>query len=255
MTDLEKVLEAIKQQSFENNYERHNADAPVQGNGAMVRDRGIVRHLGGLESPEATIAALISESKGDLNITVTRTGANIDAPLPFVLFGSNDFTAGYASTLPGLMSGLPTGTAVAVSSAANGDILFTYTNSDGTDVVKVSNVGNLNMKSFLASMTNNYFSTKYFLCSISNEDYNLQQYAQPLFFGLLSALGMSQANQLIFRSRTNSWQYRKDRVEVVLPEQKIVPDFSFAMSIIPVDGFSIGFDFFMSKRTNLNAIG
>ncbi len=108
------------------------------------------------------------------------------------------------------------------------------------------------MRTFLASMNNNYFKTKNFLVSISDEAYNVQQFGLSLFFGVLSALGLTGANQLIFRSRTNSWQFRKDRVEVLLPEQKVVPEYSFAMEIIAVDAFNMGFDFFMSERYNLN---
>ncbi len=119
-------------------------------------------------------------------------------------------------------------------------------------MVRVHNEGSVSMKAFLAGMNNNYFQTKNFLVSISDEQYNQQQFGQSLFFGLLSSLGLTGANQLIFRSRTNSWQFRKDRVEVLLPEQKIVPEYSFAMRIIAVDNFNMGFDFFMSARFNLN---
>jgi hypothetical protein len=133
-----------------------------------------------------------------------------------------------------------------------GDIVFTYTLQGNSDTVTISNLGNVNYKSFLTAMNNNYFATKYLLLSISDETYNQVQFGQPLLFGNLSALGLTKANQLVLRSRTNSWMFRKDRIEVVFPEQNITPDFSFAMSIIPVTGLSLGFDFFMSKRLNLN---
>ena len=101
-------------------------------------------------------------------------------------------------------------------------------------------------------MNNNYFKTKYVLLSINDESYNVQQFSQPLFYGLLSALGLTKANQLVLRSRTNSWMYRKDRIEILMSEQNITPDFSFAMSIIGIEGFTLGFDIFMSERYNLN---
>lgn len=252
--NLEKILRAMgedfEDSNFENNADTAEESAQIRG---VRQSNGLVKHIGSGDN-SAAIAGLIANSKGDLNLTITRDGVSIDAPLPFILFGSNDFTAGYVDTLKGLLSGLPPGTTVAVTSDAVGNIVFTYTNGMNVDTVTVNNLGNISMKSFLASMNNNFFKTKYFLVSISDETKNLIQFAQPLFFGKLSSLGMTQANQLVFRSRTNSWQFRKDRVEVVLPEQSIVPDFSFAMSIIKADGFSIGFDLFMSERSNLNKI-
>lgn len=246
-SDVQTLQKAakIKNQMIQNN--------PALDIRALQQRNGIVKHLGGGDN-SAAISAIIANSKGDLNLTVTRGSANINSPLPFVLFGSNDFDAGYISTLASFMSNLPAGTTVAVSVSSTGNVVFTYTNGANVDVITVSNLGNINYRSFLSSMDNNYFATKYFLASISDETYNLVQYAQPLFFGLLSALGMTKANQLVFRSRTNSWQYRKDRVEVVLPEQTITPDFSFAMSIVAVANFSMGFDFFMSQRVNMNKV-
>ena len=212
---------------------------------------GITRRIGDAPSTDE-IHSLISSSVGDLNLTVTRVGVNVAVPLPFILFGANDSTANYISTLNGLLNGLPAGTTLVVTTSQAGDIVFTYTLNANSDTVTITNLGNVNYKSFLTAMNNNYFATKYLLLSISDETYNLAQFGQPLLFGQLSALGLTKANQLVLRSRTNSWMFRKDRIEVVFPEQSITPDFSFAMSIIAVTNFSIGFDFFMSKRLNLN---
>jgi len=214
-------------------------------------NNGITRKIGDAPSTDE-IHSLISNSVGDLNLTVTRVGINVLAPLPFILFGANDSTANYVSTLNGLLNNLPVGTTLVVTTSTAGDIVFTYTLNGNSDTVTISNLGNVNYKSFLTAMNNNYFATKYLLLSISDETYNQAQFGQPLLFGNLSALGLTKANQLVLRSRTNSWMFRKDRIEVVFPEQNITPDFSFAMSIIAVTGFSIGFDFFMSKRLNLN---
>lgn len=254
--------------NFENNLESEHADAVETAKilsklppahkrmllTAVAEKNGVVKHIGSGDNRQE-IYSLIANSKGDLNITVTRVSANIPLPLPFVLFGSNDFADGYASTLRTLTGRLNPGTTVAVSTSATGDIVFTYVdvNAGGaTDTVTVSNLGNITMKNFLAGMNNNYFSTMLFLCSISDETKSLLQYKEVLFFGELSSLGMAKANQLVFRSRIFSFSFRKDVVEVVLPEQKITPDFSFGMSIIPVVGFTMGFDYFMSQRKNLN---
>ncbi len=257
-SDLDALLDGLSSDFESSNFERMHADEKVAvieraiKNRASKESNGMVKHIGQSGDNSGAIFSMVANSKGDLNLTVTRAGVAVNAPLPFVLFGSNDFQNGYFDTLKSLTSGLPAGTTVAVSTSTVGNIVFTYTDGMNVDTVTIENLGNISMKNFLTSMNNNFFSTKYFLVSISDEDQNLLQFAQPLFFGKLSALGMTQANQLVFRSRTNSWQYRKDRVEVVLPEQTIVPDFSFAMSIIKVDGFAMGFDFFMSGRKNLN---
>lgn len=272
MTNLEKLLAGMGDDFEASNFEDGNFDLdtktfqaikglPVNVQQNIARsiaaakqssavNRGIVSKVG--QATAGEVNTLIAESVGDLNLTVKRVGVNVAAPLPFILFGLNDLAAKYASTLKGLLSGLPAGTTLAITVNANGDIVFTYTLEGNSDTVTISNLGNINYQAFLSSMNNNYFATKYVLISISDETYNTQQFAQPLLFGLLSSLGLTGANQMIFRSRTNSWMYRKDRIEVVLPEQKITPDFSFAMSIIAVNNFEIGFDFFMSQRINMN---
>lgn len=216
----------------------------------MINPRGIVSKVG--TATAGDVNALVAESVGDLNLTVVRNGVNIDQPLPFILFGANDTLAKYASTIKGLLAELPAGTTFALSQNAAGDFVFTYTLEGNSDTVTVKNLGNINYQSFISAMNNNFFSTKYVLISVSDETYATQQFAQPLIFGLLSSLGLTGANQMIFRSRTNSWMFRKDRIEVVMPEQKITPDFSFAMNIVAVDGFELGFDFFMAQRLNMN---
>lgn len=264
---MQDRLEQLLANSFEkSNFENFNADDVAASvaklpahhrkaiHHAIKQANGMTKSFSG-GSPQDAVAGLIAESKGDLNLTVTRNGVNINAPLPFVLFGLNDFTANYVNTLQNLLLqiGIPT-VSVAISTSAIGNVIFTYTNSIGpvSDTVTVANIGNISYKGFLSSMNQNYFSTKFAEISISDPTQNLQQFSQPLFYGLLSALGSVNNNQLVFRSRIFSWYFRSDKVELFMPEQKITPDFSFAMSIIKADGFSIGFDFFMSQRFNMN---
>ncbi len=259
MSKLQQLLRNIQQgnsSNFEQTFEKMNLNEQTAIMNAIQDNAGIVKHIGD-NNNQSAIFDIIQDSVGDLNLTITRVSANINQNLPFILFGAADYTAGYISTFNGLLTGLPGTISVAVSySNLTGNVIFTYTDSDSeaSDTITVSNLGNINYAAFLASMNQNYFKTRYMLISISDENYNLTQFAQPLFYGELSSLGNKQANQLVFRSRTNSWQFRKDRVEVVMPEQKIVPSFSFAMSIIPVASFSIGFDIFMSDRANLNKV-
>lgn len=195
----------------------------------------------------AVAQGLIASSKGDLNITVERKSINIDAKLPYVLFGSNDFSAGYLSTLAGY---LPAGVAVAVSTSA-GKVIFTYTQGANVDVIEVAFTGNSNYVSFLQSMNQTYFKTRYVLYSISNVTF-LDQFFEVVSFGVLTSLGMKNANQLSPNSRKLPSDFQDDRVNLIFPEQSVNPDFSF------VQNFSkhvmvINWDVFMSDKVSLNA--
>lgn len=231
------------------------AAARISGNsgmGAGVLTKGISG-----AAPSSVVDALVASSVGDLNLTVKRVGVNIDFPLPYIIFGANDRTADYASTLPNLMGPLlafsPTVT-VEVTKTTAGGITFEYTLGENSDTVTVTALGNINYQAFLASQQNNFFKTRYMLVSISDENYNTQQFAQPILYGNLSALGKNDSNQLILRSRTNSWMFRRDRVEVVMQEQSVVPDFSIASSMIAVNNLEVGYDIFMSFRVNNNKL-
>ncbi len=216
----------------------------------IVRDRGGMNHNMGGSDIQGSIASIILESKGDLNLTVTRTGASIATALPFVLFGANDFAAKYFATLSNLMAMV--NAIVPGTTSAGGNIVFTYTNGMNVDVVTVQNLGNIPLANFMASMNNNYFATKFCEVTLSDPTKANTQFAYPFFYGVLSSLGANNANQIVFRSRSFSWSFRPEKIELLMPEQTIAPDFSFAMLILPVDGLNIGFDFFMSKRLNLN---
>ncbi len=258
MTDLERVLmgyDNFETQNFEEHADAIAASSPSPTALAVKQSNGMIKHVGNVVK-SSTWDALVINSKGDLNITIRRMSANIASPLPFVLFGSNDFQAGYIQTLNPLVAALGVAglTYAVTTDAATGDILITYTLAAEVDVVRIINIGQASMRAFLAGMNNNYFKTMNFLVSINDENYNVQQFGQVLYFGLLSTLGLTGTNQLIFRSRTNSWMFRKDRVEVLVPEQKIVPEYSFSMNIIAIAGFEVGMDFFMSERSNLNNV-
>lgn len=222
------------------------------GNRSINQQGRMNKHTGG--ASEAHIYQLIAESVGDLNLTVTRVGTNINAALPFVLFALNDFEVGYIQSLAQMLAVLPAGTTLVVSTTAAGNVVFSYSAAGPvTDTVTISSLGAIPYLFFLKGMNTNSFKTKYFLVSISDATKNLLQFGQPLFFGDISTLGAQKSNMLVFRSRTNSWMYREDRVEVVLPEQNIAPAYGFAMNIIKEEGFSIGFDFFMSERITVGA--
>lgn len=256
MDALEQLLNSA---SYEKAYEKQSfsideiAKSPALQK--IVRDRGGMNHNMGGGDIQSSIAGIILESKGDLNLTVIRTGNSINTALPFVLFGANDFAAKYFATLSNLLAqvnAVVPGTTVAVTVSVGGNIVFTYTNGMNVDVVTVLNLGNIPLANFMASMNNNYFATKFCEVTLSDPTKANAQFAFPFFYGVLSSLGANNANQIVFRSRSFSWSFRPEKIELLMPEQTIAPDFSFAMAILPVDGLSIGFDFFMSKRLNLN---
>ena len=245
---LNALLESMGGDFENSNFEKSNlSDVEVQGSREA---NGVIKMYGQVGSPD-TITGLITGSKGDLNLTVKRNSINIEAPLPFVLFGLNDFQAKYVSTLKGF---LPSGVTVTVASDADGNVVFTYTSGLDVDTITVSFSGANNYTSFLQAMNQNYFKTKYMLVSISDEAQRLAAFSQTLNYGVLSALGAKAANQLMLRSRIMTWDFQKDRVNVLMPEQKVTADFGFVMNMIAVDEFTMGFDVYMSDRVNLNQI-
>lgn len=216
---------------------------------------GGIKVYGQGASPEI-VHRLEMQSVGDVNITITRNTANITAGglpviLPVVLFGSNDYQSEYIGSLTGLV---PAGITYSVAKNSTGDVVFTFvrTSDAATDTVTVSNLGNVSMSTFLAGMNNNYFKTCYMKLTIPDDSNISKQFSQPILYGKLSQLGAKNFNQLIPRSRIHSWQYQKFILEVLMPEQKIVPDFQFVMYMTGGEGSFIGLDTFMSERGNLN---
>lgn len=264
---LDAMLEQMqKDNSFETmNFESMNLSssematarkiAPVMMK-KMIASNGSVRTYGQQASPEI-VGQLEMNSKGDVNITITRNSENIlddngnPVVLPVVLFGANDFSAKYVGTLTGLV---PAGITYSIANSSTGDVVFTYvrTSDNATDTITVTNLGNISMVNFLASMNNNYFATNYMKLTIPNDSNIATQFAQPILYGLLSALGAKNFNQLIPRSRVHSWDYNTYILEVLMPSQKIVPDFQFVFYMTGGEGSYIGLDTFMSERGNLN---
>lgn len=249
MTELSSTFE---QSNFEG--VEHLASAGNRLNQAM-QNGGVVRHLatekGGQAAQMETITGLIASSVGDLNIIITRNSNNINEPLPFALFGLNDYETGYISTLKQYT---PPGVVITVSTTL-GNVIFTYTAAGPTvDTVTVSFAGSLNTYlQFLKSMNQNFFKTKYILYSISDVAQQ-KQFGQLLNFGNLSALGMALANQLSINSRIMTWDFKSDRANVLIPEQKVTAAFSFVQNIMPIAGLSIEMDMFLTSRVDMNKV-
>jgi hypothetical protein len=224
--------------------------AAVGGGGSYARNGATSKN-----SPEygskGYINQMMTTSKGDLNITVTRATANIASVLPYILFGLNGFNSSYISTLRDY---LPSGTTVAATvDATTGDVLLTYTSGANIDIVRLSLTGSLiSYSEFLQSMNTNFFKTRYIRQEYPNTSTLLLGVSQPINFGLLSALGMKNANNLLPRSRRLNDDYQTFIINLFLPEQKVTSDFSFVQNIIAVADYTIAWDVFMSDRVNLN---
>ena len=202
---------------------------------------------------KAFINHLMTTSKGDLNITVTRETGTIAAVLPYILFDLNGFLSSYVSTIK---SYLPAGvTMTASTDAPTGDVLLTYFDGVHTDIIRISLTGSqISYSEFLQSMNSNFFKTQYIRQEYQDNANLLLSVSQTINFGLLSALGMKNANNLLPRSRRLNDDYQTFIINLFLPEQKITSDFSFVQGAIrdtnnPV---VIAWDIFMSDRKNLN---
>ena len=198
------------------------------------------------------IRGLMTAGFGDINITVTRQTATIAAPLPYILFGVNGLSSSFISTLKQY---LPAGTTVAASAdPVNGDMLLTFTNGGNTDIVRVTLTGSqISYTEFLQNMNQNFFKTRYIKQGYINDGNLLLSTSQQIQFGLLSALGSKNANNLLPRSRSLTTDFQPYNINLLLPEQKVTADFSFVQNIINVANTVIGWDVFFSARTNLNA--
>jgi hypothetical protein len=246
---LDELESDFDEMNFDTDFDKENFNGKVKRLVKTIRqDNGVIKHVGNIAGKD-TITSLITQSKGDANILVTRLTNNIaGVALPFVIFGLNDRNSNYASTLSGF---IPTGVVLtSVTTTSTGDIDFTYTSGANVDIVRVSFQGVTNYNTFLNGMNQNWFTSKYILYTISNELIQTQ-FNQMLNFGNLTNLGAKSANQLLLNSRKMTWDYLKDRINVLMAEQRIDADFSFVQNIVDdggAGGFQIGFNIFMNTK-------
>lgn len=216
-----------------------------------------------------SIEDAVFKSKGDINITISRSTSNIltapggqPIPLPFVLFAPNDFAAQYFNFLKTVRSNLPANVTVAVTTTNTGNVIFTYTQGVVQDIITVSYLGNLNnYASFLQSMNQNYFATKYILYTISDAVNGQLQLTNGIIqIGSIGSMGFQAQNQISVNARIWTWNFRVDRADLIFSETEMVPDTGIVDSIIPCPAadieanipFVITYNVFMSKRINLN---
>ncbi|MGZ4038658.1 MAG: hypothetical protein ACXVPQ_12575 [Bacteroidia bacterium] len=220
------------------------------GSGAHFKKPGTASKNAPVFASPAYIQQIMAMSKGDLNITVTRATHAINTGLPYILFNSNGFPSNFVSTIKQY---LPTGVTVSATTSATGDMLLTYTDGTNTDIVTVSLSGSqISYMEFLNNMNTNFFATMYAKQTYPNDGNLINGQSQMINFGLLSAMGMKNQNSLLPRSRVLSSDYQQNIVNIFMPEQNVTTEFSFVQNIIPVNGYTIAWDVYMSKRINLN---
>lgn len=222
----------------------------IQQKLGVATNNGADTHVG--IGSNATITALIVHSFGDLNIVVKRNSTNIALDLPYVLFAANDVESNFISTLRG---SIPAGVTLVVTRGATGAIRMTYTQTAGgaIDTIDISLLSvNTTYSAFLNAMSQNYFKTKYILYTISDVTQQTQ-FRRLVTFGDNSALGGASSNQLSLDSRIMTWDFKSDRVNMLIPEQKITAQFAF-VQLATQNTQEIGWNIFMSERKNLNIL-
>lgn len=253
MTELQKTLARLGVNYDGENFERMNADQITK----VVQDpSGHRQHLGN-GANKNIIAGLKAEAVGQLSITVTRASANLAWPVPYIIFGQNDFASGYIITLAALLGNttiVTTATTCAVTTSG-GNVLFTFTSAGPiVDVVTVALRGNNNYVSFLSSMAQNFFKFRFVQLSISDENQGVEQFGLPTQFGELSSLGKVASDSVVLSDMIESSAFRKDKAELVVPEQPVTPSYSYASYIVDTANFIYAHGFFMSWRANLNKV-
>lgn len=224
--------------------------AAIGGGGSYAGKQQVSQAAPTFGSP-SFINKTMTDSVGDLNITITRQTGTIAFALPYVLFDLNGYSSNYISTVKQY---LPAGvTMTASADPATGDVLLTYTDGVNTDIVRISLTGSqISYSEFLQSMNQNFFKTHYIRQEYQNDATLLLQVSQTIRFGLLSSLGMKNANNLLPRSRRLNSDFQTNIINLFLPEQQITADFSFVQNIIAGVGVTLAWDVFMSERTNMN---
>lgn len=254
-TDLQRTLERLGSNYEQNNFEM-NADEGVQSN--VVQDStGFRQHMGNGNSGDI-IRSLKAKAVGQLSINVSRSSANINCPLPYIIFGQNDFNSGYITTLTNLLGNTSTITVAGITFAVTsvlGNVLFTYTAPGPlVDVVTISLRANNNYVSFLSSMAQNFFKFMFCQLTISDATQSGIQFGQQIQFGELSSLGRASQDSVVLSDMIDSRAFRADKAELIVAEQPVTPSYSYASYIVAVASFVYTHGFFMSYRANLNKI-
>ena len=183
-----------------------------------------------------------------LKLTVTRVTANIvDAPLPFAMFGAQDYVNGYRNTLTGQL--LPAG--VTLVSVTGGEVSgkpnrvdFTYTDGVNSDVVEVTS-STYPYPSLLNSTSVDLLRMSKIRMELSDNT-QAAQFRQDIQTVSNSPFGKGSTNKISATAFRRPDQFQAGIVDLDAVFE-IDKETSIVSSILPVAGFEVTFNSFVEK--------
>lgn len=182
------------------------------------------------------------------NISVKRLTAALAAPLPFVLFGNQDYTSGYRKIIGGIIP-LPTG--ITLTSVKGGEVdglpnsvRFEYTDGANTDIVEVSS-STYPYPSLLSSTNTDLLRLSKIREKLSNATLT-EQYDNDLVTVSSSPFGKSTQNQVTPASFITPEQFQSGVVDIdaVFDVDK---ETGIASKIIATAAFTVNFSVYVEK--------
>lgn len=209
--------------------------------------QGIVA-LAGNQAPGNVLAA------ANFGITVRRDTANIAGPLPFAIFGSQDYANGYRGVIQGQLTGGTVLTSVRggeVNSLPN-SVVFTYTNGANVDTITVTS----NTYPYPALLN----STNVDLLRMSKIRLELSdatqqaQFSQDILTVANSPFGKSSTNRISATAFKSPQQFQAGIVDLDAIVE-IDKETGLYSQILGVVGFSITLNSFVEKFYRQNTKG
>jgi hypothetical protein len=148
---------------------------------AMLRTYGNkwrkAKNAGLKRRPNAPISAgKIGSYSALYDIVISRPTANITSALPIVLFAPKYFTSNYTNFFSS--NPLPAGVTLAITTSANGNVLFTFTSGANIDVITISCNQNPYI-SFLENLKTSAITLTKNFVRVSSTN-SLSQFGQPV---------------------------------------------------------------------------
>jgi len=209
----------------------------------------------------------ITRSQGELVITVQRTSFNINADLPYCIFGALYLNGNNFATV--LQEYLPSGVTV-VTSQENQNLTFTYASSGGGSdqiIVSVPDQGLINYLDILANLNTNYMRSNFLLfdCNAGDNppllaDSQIRTLKKPgLFLKKIGGAGAKDTQIIIPGSRTQINNTLPNLVEIYLRNEPVKPDavwvhkFAYTALSVPATRLLFNWTLFISERIDMNS--
>jgi hypothetical protein len=198
--------------------------------------------------PNATISAgKLGNYSALYDIVISRPTANITSALPIVLFAPKYFSSNYTNFFSS--NPLPSGTTLAITTSATGNVLFTFTNGANIDVITISCNQNPyiafleNLKTSAITLTKNYVRV-----SSTN---SLSQFGQPV--NVLTRSLYGKASQDNFTPSSFLSPDQQQTTVLAVPMKFELDGVSgWVTSIDPTANTVYTFNSFVSESTSIN---